>query len=87
MLYEEYMKRAIYFSVLNFAMKKLCYFGCALGLMLTLQSCSFFGGPVIKTVTIESYQTQCTMPSYPFVQTLCMVMVELDETIQLITGR
>ena len=67
-------------------MKKLCYLGYTLGLVLTLQSCSFFGGPITKTVAIESYQTQCTMPSYPFVQTLCMVMIEPDKTIQLITG-
>ena len=70
-------------------MKKLYYSGYTLGLVLTLQSCSFFGGPVIKTVTVESYQTQCTMPSYPFVQTLCMVTEEQggnENALQLVTG-
>ena len=66
-------------------MKKLCYLGYTLGFVLTLQSCSFFGGPVTKTVAIESYLTQCTT-SYPFFQTLCMVMIESDGETQPVTG-
>ncbi len=89
-LHEKWIKKPADARVLSFAMKKLCYLGCYLGcvvgLSLTLQSCGLFQPPVIKTVMIESYQTQCTMPSYPFSQTLCMVMTEPNGDTQLVTG-
>ena len=61
--------------MLNFGMRKFCYLSCTVILLLALQSCGLFDRSVTKTVTIESYQTQCTT-SYPFFQTLCMVMIE-----------
>ena len=66
-------------------MKKLRYLGCVVGLFM-LPGCALFQRPVVKTVTIESYQTQCTMPSYPFSQTLCLIMTEPDGETQLVTG-
>ena len=67
-------------------MRKFYVLGWATGLLLTLQSCGLFGGPVVKKVTVESYQTQCAAPSYPFVQTLCMVMLEPNGERTLVTG-
>ena len=69
------------------AMKKLVYLILATGLLASLVSCGVFQSAKVKTLVIESYKTQCTMPSYPFKQTLCMVIKEGEQgQPELITG-
>ena len=68
------------------AMKKLVYLILMSGLLASLAGCGIFQSSRTRTLFIESYETQCTLPSYPFFQTLCLVAKEGESQPELITG-